>query len=224
LDQPITFPWCDDALTPGCDNNSIFADQTMNDLTSVCDPAAFQRLVDAVAAADDATALHLLDDALIRWPTDGRLHFLRASLLAETRRVDDAATGFAAALAHEPSLHIARFQLGLLLLSSSHADAALRVWEPLDALDPADPLRLFRRGLTALTAARFAEAIDLLRQGIAVNSAFPPLNRDMQGVIDRASAQLAPAPAVTVPAAQPAPAESARHLLLAEYLASKTRH
>lgn len=196
----------------------------MNDLTPVCDPAAFQRLVDAVAATDDATALHLLDDALARWPTDGRLHFLRASLLAETRRFDDAATGFAAALAHEPTLHIARFQLGLLLLSSSHTEAALRVWEPLNALDPADPLHLFRRGLTALTADRFPEAIDLLRRGMAVNTAFPPLNRDMQGVIDRISAQLAPGPTAAPQAVEPAPAESARHLLLAEYLASKTRH
>jgi len=224
LDRPISFPWCDDALAPGRDNHSIVADQAMNDLTPVCDPAAFQQLVDAVAAADDATALHLLDDALVHWPTDGRLHFLRASLLAETRRFDEAATGFAAALAHEPTLHIARFQLGLLLLTSSHTEAALRVWKPLDTLDPADPLHLFRRGLTALTADRFPEAIDLLRQGIAANTAFPPLNRDMQGVIDRAASQIAPVPAAASPAVEPAPAESARHLLLAEYLASKTRH
>jgi tetratricopeptide (TPR) repeat protein len=196
----------------------------MNDLTPLCDPAALNALVAAVAGADDAAALHLLDDALVRWPTDGRLHFLRASLLAETGRFDAAATGFAAALAHDPTLHIARFQLGLLLLSSSHTEAGLRVWEPLDALDPADPLHLFRRGLTALTAERYPEAIDLLRQGIAVNAAFPPLNRDMQGVIDRASAQLVPASAAAPPPDQPAPAESARHLLLAEYLASKTRH
>jgi hypothetical protein len=100
----------------------------------------------------------------------------------------------------------------------------LRVWKPLDTLDPADPLHLFRRGLTALTADRFPEAIDLLRQGIAANTAFPPLNRDMQGVIDRAASQIAPVPAAASPAVEPAPAESARHLLLAEYLASKTRH
>lgn len=196
----------------------------MSDLTPLCDPAALQVLVEAVAAADDATALRQLDDALARWPTDGRLHFLRASLLAETQRFDEAATAFAAALAHDPALHIARFQLGLLLLSSGHTEAALQVWQPLDALDPADPLRLFRRGLTALTAERFAEAVDLLRQGIAVNTAFPPLNRDMQGVIERASALRAPAPAATTPAPAPSAAESARHLLLAEYLASKTRH
>jgi tetratricopeptide (TPR) repeat protein len=196
----------------------------MNDLTPLCDPAALNALVAAVAGTGDAAALHLLDDALVRWPTDGRLHFLRASLLAETGRLDDAATGFAAALAHDPTLHIARFQLGLLLLSSSHTEAGLRVWEPLDALDPADPLHLFRRGLIALTAERYPEAIDLLRQGIAVNAAFPPLNRDMQGLIDRASAQLAPASAAAPLPDQPAPTENARHLLLAEYLASKTRH
>jgi hypothetical protein len=46
----------------------------------------------------------------------------------------------------------------------------------------------------------------------------------MQGVIDRAASQIAPVPAAASPAVEPAPAESARHLLLAEYLASKTRH
>ena len=64
----------------------------------------------------------------------------------------------------------------------------------------------------------------MLRQGIAVNPAFPPLNRDMQGVIERASALRAPAPAATTPAPAPSTAESSRHLLLAEYPASKTRH
>jgi len=187
----------------------------MSHLTQLCNPSALETLVESIATDDCATAMRHLDNALAHWPTDARLHFLRASLLAETQHFDEAATAFAAALAHDPALHIARFQLGLLLLSSSHTEAALRIWTPLDALEPTDPLLLFRHGLSALVGERYADAIDLLRQGIRVNKAFPPLNSDMQRVIDRAAALLV-TPSVT--------SDAARQALLAGYLASKTRH
>ena len=108
----------------------------MSESTPLCSETVLQGLLATVADADGAIAMSQLDMALARWPTDARLHFLRASLLAEAQRFDEAVTAFAAALAHDPELHIARFQLGLLLLSSNHTEAALRVWAPLDALDP----------------------------------------------------------------------------------------
>ena len=187
----------------------------MSEPTQLCSQTVLQGLVATVADAEGAIAMSQLDMALTRWPTDARLHFLRASLLAEAQRFDEAVTAFAAALAHDPELHIARFQLGLLLLSSNHTEAALRVWAPLDTLDPTDPLLLFRRGLSALIGDRYAEAIDLLRQGINLNEAFPPLNRDIQGVIDRVTVLLAMPPATF---------DDARQMLLSGYLASKIRH
>ena len=110
----------------------------MSEPTQLCSQTVLQGLVATVADAEGAIAMSQLDMALARWPTDARLHFLRASLLAEAQRFDEAVTAFAAALAHDPELHIARFQLGLLLLSSNHTEAALRVWAPLDTLDPTD--------------------------------------------------------------------------------------
>lgn len=189
----------------------------------LCDPDSLHALVAAVSDDDNDAAVARLTEALARWPEDPRLHFLLASCLAESRRYDAAVSGFEAAIALQPEFAIARFQLGLLHLTSGRAAVALGVWADLDRLEERDALRLFKRGLAALIEDRAAECIELLQQGVAVNQAYPPLNRDMQLVIERARAALAGTTAESsLPSA--AQATGSGHVLLAEYLSSKTKH
>jgi hypothetical protein len=70
-------------------------------------------------------------------------------------------------------------------MTSGRPAAALSTWTPLDHLDEKDPLRLFKTGLEFLAQDRFEEARRWLMQGIAQNQSNPPLNRDMQMVLDR---------------------------------------
>jgi tetratricopeptide (TPR) repeat protein len=193
--------------------------------TELCGPESLQALVADISVADNSAALRRLAQAVERWPQDPRIHFLYASCLAEDRRYDDAAAAFEQAVSLQPDYAIARFQLGLLHLTSGRVSQALAVWAPLDGLAEQDPLRLFKQGLAALIEERWQDCVALLHRGIDANSAFPPLNRDMRLVIERASGAGADPVA---PAADSAPSQPdvdpARHVLLSEYLTSKTKH
>lgn len=138
----------------------------------------------ATLRADEQRAFGELESMLAEFPDDPRLHFLRGSLLAgrqdyaaaraEMRRAVDLAPGFA----------VARFQLGLLLLTSGEPHAASETWGPLQSL-PADHfLRLFVAGLSHLIQDDFGEAIRLIREGIANNRENAAMNRDMQMIVD----------------------------------------
>jgi tetratricopeptide (TPR) repeat protein len=191
----------------------------MNVPARQCDHDVLQQIVARVAAMEDDEALVVLDQALADWPEDARLRFLRGSIQAQTARYDIAEKDFETALALDPGFDIARFQLGLLHLTSGRPGRALRVWEPLDRLDDADCLRLFKTGLTYLIDDRFDDCVRLLQDGIAKNTQFPPLNRDMQMVIDRLSEQRA-----AVSEADAAAQDKSMHVLLTGYLHSKTKH
>ncbi len=197
----------------------------MAPVAELCDPESLCALVADVSVADNAAALRLLTQAVERWPQDARIHFLNGSCLAEGGRYDDAIVAFERAVGLQSDYAIARFQLGLLHLSSGRVAQALAAWEPLDGLIERDALRLFKQGLTALIEERWQDCVELLRAGIDANTAFPPLNSDMQRVIERVSGALAGNQAVTtenIPSQSEA--ESSRHVLLTEYLTSKTKH
>lgn len=121
-----------------------------------------------------------LSSSLERYPADPRLHFLHASLLAGNRDYPAARAAMAHALELAPGFEIARFQLGFLEFTSGEPGPAAATWGPLGELSPDHPLRLFSEGLMRLTADDVPGAVALLRRGMALNEANPPLNRDMQ--------------------------------------------
>jgi tetratricopeptide (TPR) repeat protein len=138
---------------------------------------------DGVGAVDDALALH---------PADPRLHFLRGSVLAGERRYPEAREAIARAVELAPDYAIARFQLGFLEFTSGEPGVAAQTWAPLQALPTGHALRLFASGLMRLPEDDVDGAVDLLRRGIEANDETPPLNRDMQMLIDELARSQAP--------------------------------
>lgn len=147
-------------------------------------------LLAQLGRARGAAARRLLEDAVAAHPGDPRPLTLLAAEYVHAGEIDRAEAAYIAALQRAPDLAIARFQLGLLQLTSARPAAAQATWAPLGALPEADPLRLFRDGLEMLAQDRFDEATRLLMQGMARNDTNPALNRDIQMVLDRV-AQLA---------------------------------
>jgi len=148
-----------------------------------------------IAGADDEKGLTAVQTLIGEYPNDGRLYFLRGSLLAGLQRYDEARTAMAKAVEVAPGFALARFQYGLLELTSGNAAAARDIWMPLQTLPSDHYLRLFTVGLNHLIMDEFEAAIARLEEGIANNTETPPLNRDMQMIIDESRSKLDQQPA-----------------------------
>ena len=132
-----------------------------------------------------------LADLLSEYPDDARLHFLKGSLLAGRQDYVAARAAMQHALDLAPDFAIARFQLGLLLLTSGEIHKSLEIWGPLHILAPDNFLRLFVIGLCHLVRDEFDEAIRYLEKGISQNQENLPMNHDMQLVIEEARKKMA---------------------------------
>lgn len=134
--------------------------------------------------ADEGAALSRVAALVETYPEDARLHFLRGSMLIGAQRNIEAHGALSRAVALAPDFATARFQLGFFELTSGEPAAALATWAPLGELPSDHYLRIFCEGLGLLIEDRFPEAISRLQEGMRVNSENPPLNRDMQLLID----------------------------------------
>jgi len=183
----------------------------------LCDPQTLQDLVDAIQAGAD-NEIERTDRLLVEYPDDGRLHFLRGSLLAGIGRSIEALSAFRKAIELAPDMAIARFQLGFFLLTSGDPGEALSVWGPLALLPDGNYLRLFVGGLTHLIKDEFADAVQLLREGIAANDENPALNGDMALIVDQVGKLGKGAPG------DGDDEVSATSILLGQFAPSGTRH
>jgi|CXWL01.1.fsa_nt_gi tetratricopeptide (TPR) repeat protein len=153
-------------------------------MTKLCDDAAIQALT-RNAKSDATEQLTDMERLLADYPEDPRLHFVYGSTLIAAGRMIEAHRSLTQAVTLAPDFAIARFQLGLFQLTSGEANAALETWGRLDRLPDTHYLRWFVDGLRCLIRDDFIGTIESLRKGIALNSENPPLNNDMQMVIDR---------------------------------------
>lgn len=139
----------------------------------------------AAIGVDASRGMHDLDNVLHEYPLDARLHFLKGSLLAGAQDFTNARLSMRQAVDLAPDYHIARFQLGFLLLTSGEPHAAQEAWGPLHSLSRDNYLHVFVKGLCHLIKDEFAEATEILRDGIARNSENPAMNSDMQLILDQ---------------------------------------
>lgn len=134
---------------------------------------------DAQASVDYLKRAIELDDGF------AEPHYLLGAEYASRGLHDQAVAEMQAALERKPELAVARFQLGLLLLTLSRVQDAASTWGLLDVLPAEHHLKLFKTGLMHLIGERPEQAVAALKSGIEKNQENPALNRDMQRVIDR---------------------------------------
>jgi tetratricopeptide (TPR) repeat protein len=157
----------------------------MNAQPELDDSELLSLAMEASSRAKYDDAITLLKRLVARNPQHARAHYLLGSIYAQIAMFDRAEASMAEALRLEPELAPARFQLGLLYVTSYRPVEAEQTWAALDQLAEDDPLRLFKEGLLQLAKDEFAAATSLIERGLERNKAFPSLNTDMQKVLAR---------------------------------------
>ena len=182
--------------------------------SGLCPDDRLQTITDLVAH-DEIAGFGMVAKLLDDYPQDPRLHFLHGSLAAARQDYATARHELREAVALAPGYAIARFQLGLLLLTSGEATEAEAVLQPLQDLGSEQALRHFASGLLLLMQDAFPEAIASLRDGLERNQDNPPLNRDMRMLIGEIEARTGGGGEAPL---------SAAHLLLQQSALKATKH
>jgi hypothetical protein len=137
-----------------------------------------------MSADETSSDLTDLRRAAIADPRNGVLRYLLAAELAHVHDYEGALLEFSAAIALDPSLDIARFQLGLLHLTLTQTEHALAVLAPLENLADDNPLKHFKRGLAALIHDDLRAFAQSMQRGIELNTTNQALQRDMQMLLE----------------------------------------
>jgi tetratricopeptide (TPR) repeat protein len=159
-------------------------------------------------------AIDYLKRAVQEFPRSAKAHYLLGAEHAQIGLYERAAAEMKQAIQLDPTLSVAQFQLGLLQLTTGHAQEAEIAWQPLDRLARHDPLYLFKSGLLHLIRDELPACIQALEQGIANNSANEPLNDDMRRVLNDLQERTAAAQGTH---GEPAPFSRTSHALLSAY-------
>ncbi|MBT9458003.1 MAG: hypothetical protein IV097_15395 [Burkholderiaceae bacterium] len=176
----------------------------------------------ASLANQSETALDCFAQAVDCEPASGLPYFLIGAEHAQLGRVQDAEAAFSSAVLLAPEMSIARYQLGLLQFASDRLPMALVTWQPLLTLTESDPLRQFVSGFMEIQRNQPALAIQHFRRGIELNRENPPMNRDVEMVIQQLSALCLVGSAG--PDGRPPDASAQMHVLLANYQPNGSPH
>ena len=165
---------------------------------------------------DSGTTLVYLKEAVSRPDATATAHYLLGVEYAQLQMMPRAIAELASAIAIDPGLSIARLQLGMMLLTPDTIEHAIPVLQALEELEAQNPLHQFGRGLIHLIQNQFADALHCLGLGMELNLTNPPLNGDMQKIIDEI--KKLPAPGSTDPAsAESDETPGAQHLFFNAY-------
>ncbi|WP_426104809.1 hypothetical protein [Massilia sp. TSP1-1-2] len=187
------------------------------DLATLDQDELFQLAVNASQGGDSASAIACLKQAVARDDATAKAHYLLGAEYAQIRMYERAVELMASALALDPTLSVARLQLGLLWLAAADTDRAASVLAPLAELPEGEPLRYFGAGLCHLIGDRIAEARAHLELGIARNTAILPLNVDMRRILDEMARLAAGQGAAAADSTKAHESEDGRHILLSAY-------
>jgi len=191
-----------------------------NTALSVLDQTELLQLaLEADSKNDSGSALAYLKEAASRPDASAPALLLLGAHYASLQLNDRAINALEAAVAADPQMAIARFQLGLLHLTTGNAARAIEVLQPLEGLDENNALRHFSQGLRHMVKDELAAASEHLQRGIALNKENPALNNDMQRIID----EIAKAP-IEQCTAEPPPTTDSQHVMLSVYTGLSSRH
>jgi tetratricopeptide (TPR) repeat protein len=143
--------------------------------------------LEASRRGDAGHSLAYLKEAAGRADASVQALFLLGSEYAQLGLVVEAKVNMARAVALGDDFPLARFQLGMLHVTSGEADMAKAVWAPLAGLGGRHPhayLVAFHQGMRHLVDDAFDAAVQALSEGLALNQINEPLNADMRRVID----------------------------------------
>ncbi|MCP1290378.1 hypothetical protein NK214_09280 [Chromobacterium sp. S0633] len=180
----------------------------------------FQLALQAMESQQHAEAVALLKQGVRNDGEDARLRYLLGAEYAQIGLFDRAVVEMEQAVALQPGLVMAVFQLGLLHLTQGQPDRAEQAWQGLGELAEDHPLQLFRQGLLHLIRDEFADCREHLTRGIAANQAAPMLNEDMRRILAQIDAQQGAGSEAPMVEAEPAAGASAGNLLLRGYASS----
>lgn len=167
-------------------------------------------------------SISLLKRAQNKAPKEGKIYYMLGAEHAQIGLYDRAAEEMTKAVALDPQLHTASFQLGLLHITSGRIEAATQAWLALDALSDENPLFLFKTGMLHLVRDEFEKCATLLKKGIELNKSNESLNSDMQRILIDVEKHLGTmkTPAGKPPASKPN-GSAAKHVLLSAYRQNK---
>jgi len=144
--------------------------------------------IDASNRGETDRAISLLKRLTAVTPNDARAFHLLGAEHAQIGLFERAAEEMQRAVELDPLLDAARFQLGLLRLSSRQPQAAEATWLGLDRLGQDHFYVLFKTGLLHLARDEFVDAARCLRAGLEANQVIEPLNNDMRAMLSQVEA------------------------------------
>jgi tetratricopeptide (TPR) repeat protein len=125
----------------------------------------------------------LLKRLLAKDPQNARAFYLLGAEHAQIGLYDRAKDEMARAIELSPGMHAARFQLGMLFITSGQVEPALTAFAPLSADSASEPFHSFAKGMEFLAQDAFSECKEALEHGIATNHSNEPLNDDMRKIL-----------------------------------------
>ncbi len=158
----------------------------------------FIQISDTLSQGKLDQAAAIADEAIKQFPKSSQLQFIFAAIAAQSEQYDLAIQRYQEALGLNPELHIARFQLGLLLATLGQNEASTSTLTPL-CRDNADYLGYFAKSLVLILTSesnensneeQLIQAVALLKEGILMNQENLHLNDDMRAMMTRVKAEL----------------------------------
>lgn len=152
--------------------------------TNIASDEEIQAMIAAIEEGGEDDLLEI-DRVLTLHPNDPRLHFMRGSILAGRQEIVPAHEALSRAVEIAPDFDLARYQLGLLELTSGKSDTALQTWSPLLRLGKDAYLRRFVEGMVFLIRDEFEDAIGEFVAGIELNKDNEPMNSDIRLIMNQ---------------------------------------
>lgn len=177
--------------------------------------------ISAGRQGDGVLAVSHLQEAIRQCPGAAEPLLLLGAELAMQNNVEAAEDAFTKAVSLAPALHLARFQLGLLQLTTDRLQAATKTWDPLLSLPDSYYWPSVVCGYLMLQAGATAEAILVLEAAADAIGDNAALAMDVRETVRSARALLASrsGDSSTVERSTPDPSpHQAGHVLLGGYL------